>query len=200
MRVLAICFCLALTLTCAACVRPSSALFPFEYGVSGGAQAPHRDLDQVWYCGPNGPAIAERQRSEGKLPANAQNLDYLCGRSLIVLHRAEGKVFPETRPTSVEIFKSTNYFGTEPPKVLKDKAPTKQYVVVGTFEFPVRWYYYSTIDQYLAESVGKLGGDAVLEYDTYQDAAGVAIDQLTGERHQVFHMYMKGTAIKFVGN
>jgi len=200
MRVLAICFSLALTLTCAACVRPSSAPFPFEYGVSGGAQAPHRDLDQVWYCGPNGAAIAERQRSEGKLPASAQNLDYLCGRSLIVLHRAEGKVFPETRPASVEIFKSTNYFGTESPKVLKDKAPTKQYVVVGTFEFPVRWYFLSTSDRYIAESVGKLGGDAVLEYETYQDAAGLATDPLTGQHFQVQHMSMKGTVIKFVGN
>jgi len=200
LRALAIRFSLALPLPCAACVGPARVPYHFEfaYDVSVGAQAAERDLDQVWYCGPNGPAIAERHRSEGILPASAQNLDYLCGRSLIVLHRAEGNVFPETRPASAVIFKSTNHFGNKPPEVLKDKAPPAHYVVVGTFEFPVRWYFLSISDRYIAESVGKLGGDAVLEYETYQDASGLAADPLTGQRFDVHHMSMKGTVIKFV--
>lgn len=191
-------FCLALAVGCAACAQPPRAPFPFEYFVKGGTQAPHRDLDQVWYCGPNGSAIADRQRQEGTLPASAQNLDDLCGRSLIVLHRTGGTAFPETRPTSVEIFKSTNYLADEPPRVIKDKKPTAPYLVVGTFEFPERWYFASTRERYVAESVGKLGGDAVLEYETFQDAAGVATDPFSGEVLDVQHMSMKGTVIKFV--
>jgi len=139
---------------------------------------------QIRYCGPDGKANAEKDNAKGV------NYDRLCGRCCITFKPAGKETYPATSVSEVKVYKNINHYVGD-PEIRFDEQPTRPYVVIGTLKFPTRWYYSSTIDEYLKERLSAVGGHAVLSYTSYQTNA------LTQGDLNAYRMRMDAVVIRY---
>lgn len=81
--------------------------------------------------------------------------------------------------------------------VKKNDSPSRPYLVVGTIKFSKRWYHDTTINEYFKEILSEVGAHSILEYHTYQDAAMLRKDEVTGEMLNVYKMSIEAKVIRF---
>lgn len=150
---------------------------------------------QIRYCGPDGKENWEIDTKDAYVIRS--NFDKLCGKSEIKFKQTGDTKYSPTTLSKVEIYKTIVHFKGLDSEVKKDDIPSRPYVVIGTLEFPKRWYYSSTIDKYLLDIMSQVGAHAVLEYIVYQDAVMYRKYEPTNEMINVFHMYMDATLIRY---
>ena len=101
------------------------------------------------------------------------------------------------RSQKVEIYKKIEHFKGQNPEVKKNDRPSRQYKVIGTLNFPKKWYYTSTINSYMIEKMSEIGAHAVLEYNTYQDSAMLRKNELTDEMLNVYYMRIEAKLLRY---
>lgn len=157
------------------------------------------ERQQIMYCGPDGEAMFEKDKKDGKylFPPDHLKRDKLCGKNGIRFENLAGRNFEPTALTEAIIFKSINHFKGMDDQVNVFGTPERPYIVIGVMTFPKKWYYNSTIDEYMIETMSEVGAHAVLEYETFQDSAMMRKSDITGEMFNVFRMKMKATLIRY---
>ena len=107
----------------------------------------------------------------------------------------EDKFYPPTEVQDVEIFRNVNYMGDK--RVFWDKKPTRLYIIIGELNFPYEWYFESTLNKLVNREVRRVGGDAILEYNTYQKSVAIAKNPEIGKNENAFLMRIKATVIRY---
>jgi len=147
------------------------------------------DALEIRYCGPDGANNYQMDRV-------SFNLDRLCGKDLIQFTSNTDTSYPPTKISEVPIFKHIVHFGDK-TKVIKDEAPKRLFVIIGTLEFPQRWYYNSVVDEWMKEKVAEVGGHAILRYDVYEYGVLTRPHEVTGQQLDAIHMKLKAEIIRF---
>jgi hypothetical protein len=106
-------------------------------------------------------------------------------------------LYPPTDVENVEIFRNVNYMGDK--KVLFDDKPSRPYIIIGELVFPFEWYFESTLNKLVNREVKKVGGDAILEYNTYQKSAALAKNPENNQTENAFLMSIKAIVIRYIG-
>lgn len=154
------------------------------------------EQSEIRYCGPDGKENWEVDKSKGGYIAGPK-WDRLCGKAGIKFEKAVDKEYEATKITKVEMYKIVGHFKGQDPKVKKDGRPTRHYIVLGTLRFPKRWYYSSTIHNYIIDKMSEVGAHAILEYHTYQDSAMIRKNEVTGEMLNVYRMRIEAKLIRY---
>jgi hypothetical protein len=154
------------------------------------------EQSEIRYCGPDGKKNWEVDKSKGGYIWGPK-WDRLCGKANIEFVKSDKVEYETTKITEVEIFKKVGHFKGQAPKVKKDESPTRRFIILGTLKLPKRWYYSSTIHEYLIEEMSKVGANAILEYHTYQDSAMIRKNEITGEMLNVYRMNIEAKLIRY---
>lgn len=163
-------------------------------GISEGSK--NVQHQQIRYCGPDGKKNWEIDKSKGGY-IFGPNFDKLCGKSAMRFISAGDTKYAPTTLSKVEIYKKINHLKGQNSEVKKNDIPNRPYIEIGTLKFPKRWYYASTINNYMVEKMSEIGAHAILEYNLYQDSTLLRKNELNGEMLNVYHMYMEATLIRY---
>lgn len=116
----------------------------------------------------------------------------------ITFSKATSKEYPKSNIQDVKIYKSINHLLGQSDIVRSNENPTGRYDIIGTLIFQEDWYYQSTLDHLIKKKVAEVGGDAILEYETYQTQAAAIKRQDNGKIENLYFMKIKATVIKLI--
>lgn len=116
----------------------------------------------------------------------------------ITFTKDSSKEYPKSNIQDIKIYKSTNHLLGQSDLVRSNENPTGRYEIIGTLIFQEDWYYQSTLDYLIKKKVAEVGGDAILEYQTYQTQAAAIKRQDNGKIETLYFMKIKATVIKLL--
>ncbi len=123
-----------------------------------------------FYCEPD--RVVEILSTQHVEEGDASDWNKVCGWEGIKFVSATDKQYPSGRYNYLYIYKKVLHTTGNAGVVVKDTLIPEDYVVLGEFHFPERWYHMKTVEDYIRRVTGKLGGDAVSEFHVYADRAG----------------------------
>lgn len=123
-----------------------------------------------FYCEPD--RVVEILSTQHVEESDASDWNKVCGWKGVEFVSATDKRYPPGRYNHLYIYKTVLHSVGHEDVVVKDTLIPEDYVVLGEFHFPERWYHMKTVEDYIRRITGKLGGNAVSEFHVYTDRAG----------------------------